>query len=386
MKKITILCDTVPPEFSGAGNRIMTQSRHLAAKGMKVEVITQTQGAGSDVEGLTVHCLPSTLRPDSEIKKVLAVPVLFARLLKAIDKDSDVVHCVSGGTSMYTLAGIMAARLKGLKVVVGTTLVGSDDPMTVLNSSFGGIRFGLLASAWRYVSISPQLHDLHLASGLAEEDCYMIPNSVDTVRFHPVTEAEKSTLRDEYGYRYEDKVFITIGAISPRKGTLGMVEAISQRIMEGNDSIRLLCVGPWDTVDADEAYTSSIRTFIEENGLSDRIELLGKRSDVDRLLQMADVFLFNSSHEGFGNVLIEAQACGRTVMTRRIPKITDFIVNHGQDGYVFDSQEGLGDTIDDYLQMTDDDLKQLAEAARKNVLDRFAHEVVIDQYLEAYFG
>ena len=49
-------------------------------------------------------------------------------------------------------------------------------------------------------------------------------------------------------------------------------------------------------------------------GLSDRIRLIGARSDVPRLMHAADLLLFPSFAEGLGMVAVEAQAAGLPVL------------------------------------------------------------------------
>lgn len=62
----------------------------------------------------------------------------------------------------------------------------------------------------------------------------------------------------------------------------------------------------------------SARMILQERvtkwGLSDRIRLLGARSDVPRLMLAADLLLFPSLAEGLGMVAVEAQAAGLPVV------------------------------------------------------------------------
>ena len=51
-------------------------------------------------------------------------------------------------------------------------------------------------------------------------------------------------------------------------------------------------------------------TYIQQNCLEHRVFLLGSRSDVNELLQGADVFLFPSFFEGLPGAVVEAQAAG----------------------------------------------------------------------------
>ena len=385
-ERIVILCETYPPEFSGAGKRIMTQAHFLGKLGYNLCIITQTKDPINRDERVKAIWIGKTARYTKEWKKVLAVPGLVVRIIRKLPKDAGVIHCVSGATSLYTLSGIIAGKLLRKRVLVGTTLVGADDPLTVKNSSFGRIRNILLRMADGYISISPQLLQLHLKAELDEELCYMIPNSVDTERFISVDTAIKEALRFEMGYEIDELIFLTVGAISQRKGTLGMIESLitasDQQTL--NRRIRFLCIGPQDTIDGSPQYLEKIKRRIGQNTGNVTIELLGEKGNIDQYMQISDCFLFNSEAEGFGNVLIEAQASGLLVMSRRLKGITDYIINEGLDGYIFDDLDALVNLLRAYLSDEHDYIGSLAAYARNNVLGRFSHEVVAKEYLKAY--
>lgn len=392
---ITILCDTLPPEFSGAGTRIMTQGRQMIAKGATITYITQTPGAkeaaqqqGHLLPGLEIISIPKR-HPKQEWKKLLATPRVVFDIIKQLPPTGKVVLCVSGGTNMYTLAGILASLIKKKKVIVGTTLVGADDPMTVKQSTLGRLRFAILKKAKAYVSISPQLHALHLKAGLPADKCFMIPNSVDLNRFKPITQEEKIQLRRSMGYDEDATILLTVGAISPRKGTLDIVKAaiaLIQTNLDPKHRIMCLCVGPEQTIDQDESYTQQIKEAIKEAGAQEQILFLGERSDVDKLMQISDCFLFNSSHEGFGNVLIEAQATGIGVVSRRLEGVTDYIINDKIDGFLYNEPEALYKTLKEALSQLQDEATrlELRAAALRNAKERFSHEVVIKAYLDLF--
>lgn len=51
------------------------------------------------------------------------------------------------------------------------------------------------------------------------------------------------------------------------------------------------------------------------------VTLLGNRTDVDRLYQAMDIFVFPSRYEGLGMAAVEAQVCGvKTIISEAVPK------------------------------------------------------------------
>ena len=71
-----------------------------------------------------------------------------------------------------------------------------------------------------------------------------------------------------------------------------------------------------------------IRNKVEQYDLSNKVLFLGKREDVNCIMQAADIFAFPSRFEGFGIVLIEAQAAGlKCIVSNEIPAIAKITNN-----------------------------------------------------------
>jgi glycosyltransferase involved in cell wall biosynthesis len=66
--------------------------------------------------------------------------------------------------------------------------------------------------------------------------------------------------------------------------------------------------------------------------------------DVNDYLKMADYFLFPSRNEGLPNAVLEAMASGLPVLMNKIHGITDFIIEHKQNGFIIENNE-----VDMYL-------------------------------------
>ena len=73
-----------------------------------------------------------------------------------------------------------------------------------------------------------------------------------------------------------------------------------------------------------------IKSLIEEYNIVENITLLGECGNVNEWMQAFDIFLFPSTYEGLGIVLIEAQDAGlKCVISDTIPQeadITDLII------------------------------------------------------------
>lgn len=78
-----------------------------------------------------------------------------------------------------------------------------------------------------------------------------------------------------------------------------------------------------------------LEAFAAERGVGSQVRFLGFQSNPWRFIAAADVFALTSAYEGFGNVLIEAMACGTPIIATRSPGTVE-IVEDGQNGFVVD--------------------------------------------------
>jgi glycosyltransferase involved in cell wall biosynthesis len=100
------------------------------------------------------------------------------------------------------------------------------------------------------------------------------------------------------------------GNLIPRKGMHILVRTLSRL---PQTSWRLTAAG---SLEADSAYTRSIRRQIRQAGLENNIRLLGQVSDAElaALMRQAHVLAVPSSYEGFGIVYLEAMGFGLPVL------------------------------------------------------------------------
>jgi glycosyltransferase involved in cell wall biosynthesis len=78
-----------------------------------------------------------------------------------------------------------------------------------------------------------------------------------------------------------------------------------------------------------------LEAMAAERGVGSSIRFLGFQQNPWRFIARADVFALTSAYEGFGNVLIEAMACGTPVIATRSPGTVE-IVEDGKNGFVVD--------------------------------------------------
>jgi glycosyltransferase involved in cell wall biosynthesis len=165
------------------------------------------------------------------------------------------------------------------------------------------VAFPRLARAAGLVCISPQIAQEARAAGLPEARLLRIPNGVDLARFVDATPAELPGPADA-----ERVLFV--GALRREKRIPDLVRAFAP-VARARPRARLVLAG-------DGPEESKVRETARELGLADRVDLLGRRSDVPSLLRRADAFVLTSESEGLSNALLEAMAAGAPIVATDI--------------------------------------------------------------------
>lgn len=76
-----------------------------------------------------------------------------------------------------------------------------------------------------------------------------------------------------------------------------------------------------------------LQALVDQLGLTDRVKLVGFKHNPYRIFAHADLFVLSSIFEGFGNVIIEAMACGVPVVSTACP--------HGPSEIIQDHENGI---------------------------------------------
>ena len=129
---------------------------------------------------------------------------------------------------------------------------------------------------------------------------FVLNNAIDAEQFRYSKET-----RNQYRKEFEldeKEAFIQVGSLSDQKNHKFSIEVFAKLCKEKPDC-RLYIVGVGE-------HGEDIRKQIKDYGLENNVFLLGRRNDVNGLLQMADCYIMPSIYEGLSVAAIEAQASG----------------------------------------------------------------------------
>ena len=137
---------------------------------------------------------------------------------------------------------------------------------------------------------------------------------VDTA-FFGGTSGKRDELISEISAEKDSVILLGVGELSDRKNHSVSIKALSRT---KNKNVHLVIAG---TGEKREEFLS----LAKQHGVSDRVHLLGFRTDIAGLLKSADIFLFPSIQEGLPVALMEAMSCGLPVVCSEIRGNVDLI-------------------------------------------------------------
>jgi len=217
----------------------------------------------------------------------------------------------------------------------------------------------VLRAADRTICVSETEHDelIRIVGRAAARRSIVIRNGV---RIPPPSSAdERAVVRKELRVPEAEPVAIWVGSLDERKDPLAAVRAANQA------DVTLLVVGD-----------GPLRSLVEE-AADARTRVLGRRSDVPRLLASSDLYVLTTRREGLALSLLEAMAHGLPALVTDLPENVEAIGDTGLAVPVGDDralEAALRRLIENGAERA-----ALAEKSVRRATDLFAVERMLDQ-------
>lgn len=168
--------------------------------------------------------------------------------------------------------------------------------------------------------------------------------------------------------------FLYLGRIMKEKGVDELFTAMRRLRAEYGEKVILDIVGFFE-----EEYKDII-AGLEEDGIA---VFYGFQKETRPYFEAADCVVLPSYHEGMSNVLLEASAIGRPVITSDIPGCRE-AVEDGKSGYLCEvkNADSLYEKMKLMADMSADELEEMGRCARRYMEKRFDKESVVRQTVE----
>jgi len=143
------------------------------------------------------------------------------------------------------------------------------------------------------------------------------PQNISFIKNHKIQ-------KTNFKFKKNTKYFITLGRLILQKDHITMIKAF-HKVTSQNPNTNLIILGEGPLRD-------ELTKLIKELGLENKVHLVGFQKDPFSYLKQADIFVFSSKFEGFGNVIVEAMACGLPIVSTDCPSGPSEILDNGKYG------------------------------------------------------
>lgn len=372
--RISVVTETFPPEINGVAMTLSQLLAQLGEKGHEMQLLRPRQPVEQESPSSIAETvrLPGMAIPGyRELRFGLPAGATLKRLWQ--QRRPDVIYVATEGPLGWS-AVRTAARL-AIPVVSGFH--------TQFHHYSRYYRAGWLQPmVYRYLR---KLHNrtactLVPTEGMRRKMRDTIPaievlgRGIDTARFHPARRSE--ALRRKWGADPKDKVFLYVGRLA-REKNLGLALETFTQLRETTPSARLVLVGEGPDY---------VRLYARHEGITFTGSKTGE--ELARHYASADIFLFPSTSETFGNVVLEAMASGLGVVAFD-EAAAGIHINHGHNGMLCEvGDEGAFVRHSQTLLQNHAYLKRLRGQARR-AMEGISWELVgaeFERILRVYAG
>jgi phosphatidylinositol alpha-mannosyltransferase len=315
--RIGIVSQSYYPRYGGVTEHVHHTAIELRRRGHQVTIITSRFRRGEAPSDPEVERIGyNLLIPFNGAFVDLAVGVRLRSQLRGLLKrhDFDILHTHAPLVPTLPLIAVETAACPQ----VGTFHTTSG-PSRLIEAFLGPLAARMRRLDAR-IAVSETARDF--VAQYFPGEYLVIPNGVDTERFHPSVEPFPE-------WRDPDRVnLLFVGRLDPRKGVQVLLDALPEVVARTRGRARLLVVG--------DSYLRG--RFEASVGPSARghVHFVGHVTsrDLPRWYATGDIFVSPAlGHESFGIVLAEAMAAGRAVVASDIPGYRS-VVQPGVNGVV----------------------------------------------------
>ena len=367
--KIGILCY---PTYGGSGIVATELGMALATKGYEVHFISSALPTRLDITDPNIffHKVNVQTYPLFQYQPYdIALSSMIYRVVNLYKLDILHAHyAIPYAYAAFTAKQMLKEEGKDIPLV--TTLHGTDITLVGQHPSYKhAVEFSINQSD-TITSVSERLKKDTLQFFKISKEIQVITNFIDNSEFIDLTACRRKQFAEE-----DEKILIHVSNLRPVK----RIEEVLQIFKNVQEKIKskLIIIGEGPDME-------KVNKFMEDNpNLIDKIRLLGKVSDLYKILQLSDVFLLPSEQESFGLAALEAMAAETPVISSNAGGIPEVNLQ-GETGYL--AEVGNVEAMSKYaIKLLSDDtlLAEMKKNAKAQAL-KFDLKNILPLYEKMY--
>jgi len=201
--------------------------------------------------------------------------------------------------------------------------------------------------------------------GINSSDIRVIYNGVDLERFNPdARDRFRQEVREKHGIGEDESVLLFVGSGFKRKGLGYLIEAIESL----DKPVTLMVIG---------------KGRFKQMAGRQKVIFCGPRKDIHRYYATADIFVFPTIYEPFGNVHLEALASGLPVITTRQSGAAE-IIEDGRQGFVIENPEDTDVLAERIALLMDSQRRRQMGIEARRLAEKFSMQFHIEELTDLY--
>lgn len=325
------------PIVSGDGTVVYEISKYLSSCNYNVTIITflplnylRYIKREEYIENIKIVRFPYF---STGLKLKLYDPIIKGFFSHLINNRYDIIHCHSFHYYYSLICVVYKIINPKCKLILHMHHPWQYSHLYFLNNFYKTIRNMhtrfILSSSDIIIAITP--HDIHGLKNLklCTKNVVIIPNGINWLNYQ---KENILYLRKKYNIPLNNKIIFYLGMLAENKGLLFLLKTFHE-IVKKNNSIKLVISG------RNAGMKSKLVNYIKEKKMENDVFITGILTDEEKIYAFldCDIFILPSKYEGFGIVLIEAQAAGKPVIATKkggipyvvLDKETGFLIDYG---------------------------------------------------------
>ena len=358
----------------GAEQQLVEVARGLKRMGHEVIVLVFYPG------GLLEDPLRAANVPVISLgkKRRWDIVTFMGRLLEVLrEQRADFLYAFFGVSCVLSV--FVKRFVPGLKIVWGVRAANVDlSQYDLLYRIAYGLECRLSNYADLIIANSHAGREYAIEHRFPSENIVVIPNGIDTERFHPMHDSGFS-VRKEWGVEPHEKLIGLVARLDPMKDHPTFIKAASL-VAEKRYDVKFVCIG-----DGPVEYKKYLMRLVIDIGLENKLIWAGECRDMPAVYNALDVAALSSHGEGFPNVIGEAMACEVPCV---VTDVGDSALIVGDTGIVVKPRdpEALAAGMNNLLVKVEKYRVEETFKARKRICAYFGIEAMVSQTEKALSG